>query len=98
MYLPFHQVWGKGGKPVFVELDMVAAQNDDDGGGGGGGSGGDGVCWLHYFLWGRHPSKEISEGNSYLFFNITKFNITNWLCVQWFTLITKHDNIIIVQS
>ena len=44
MYLLFHQVWGKGGKPVFVELDMVAAQNDDDGGGGGGGSGGDGVC------------------------------------------------------
>lgn len=40
----FHQVWGKGGKPVFVELDMVAAQNDDDGDGGGGGSGGDGVC------------------------------------------------------
>ena len=37
-------MWGKGGKPAFVELDMVAAQNDDDGGGGGGGSGGDGVC------------------------------------------------------
>ena len=37
-------MWGKGGKPVFVELDMVVAQNDDDGGGGGGGSGGDGVC------------------------------------------------------
>ena len=44
MYLPFHQVWGKGGTPVSVELDMVAAQNDDGGGGGGGGSDDDGVC------------------------------------------------------
>ena len=44
MYLPFHQVWGKGDKPVFVELDMVAARNDDGGGGGGGDSDDDGVC------------------------------------------------------
>ena len=35
---------------------MVAVQNGDGGGGDGGDNDDDGVYWLHYFLWGRHPS------------------------------------------